>query len=122
MTPVPLTQVHPSEADNRPKDTGQHRFSLSRFLAWFLFFFYFSGVHQTIIYASGIADFFGVTQALIMSLLWLVGILLVLGLGNILLRDEGVGVRVVEAMDRLEVIAPVAGDGGGGGLRGYPAP
>ena len=32
---------------------------------------------------------------------------LVLGLGNILLRDEGVGVRVIEAMERLELPANV---------------
>ena len=32
---------------------------------------------------------------------------LVLGLGNILLRDEGVGVRVIEAMERLELPASV---------------
>ena len=76
MPPVPLTQVHLSEPDFRPKDTGQDRFSLTRFLVWFLFFFYFSGVHQTIIYASGIAGIFGLMQALVMSLLWLVPVML----------------------------------------------
>ncbi len=33
--------------------------------------------------------------------------ILVLGLGNILLRDEGVGVRVVEAMEKLDLPAEV---------------
>lgn len=42
---------------------------------------------------------------------------LVLGLGNILLRDEGVGVRVVEAMEGLELPPDVElVDGGTAGL------
>ncbi len=42
---------------------------------------------------------------------------LVLGLGNILLRDEGVGVRVVEAMEGLELPPDVElFDGGTAGL------
>ncbi|RMG34142.1 MAG: phosphoethanolamine transferase CptA [Gammaproteobacteria bacterium] len=45
-------------------------------LAYYLFFAYFSVVEQAIIYASGIADFFGVAQSLLMSLLWLVPVLL----------------------------------------------
>ena len=43
--------------------------------------------------------------------------MLVLGVGNILLRDEGVGVRVVEAMRSLELPADVElFDGGTSGL------
>lgn len=90
MPSVPLTQVHLSEPDYRPKDSGQDRFSLSRFLTWFLFFFYFSGVHQAIIYFSGIADFFGLTQALIMSLLWLVPVMLFPGSGKLIAGITGV--------------------------------
>lgn len=42
---------------------------------------------------------------------------LVLGLGNILLRDEGVGVRVVQAMERMALPPDVeAFDGGTAGL------
>ena len=90
MAPVPLTQVHLSEPDFRPKDTRQDRFSLSRFLAWFLFFFYFSGVHQTIIYSSGIAGFFGLTQALVMSLLWLVPVMLFPARGKLIAGITGI--------------------------------
>jgi len=90
MPSVPLTQVHLTEPDYRPKDSGQDRFSLSRFLTWFLFFFYFSGVHQAIIYFSGIADFFGLTQALIMSLLWLVPVMLFPGSGKLIAGITGV--------------------------------
>ena len=90
MPPVPLTQVHLSEPDFRPKDTRQDRFSLTRFLAWFLFFFYFSGVHQTIIYSSGIAGFFGITQALVMSLLWLVPVMLFPARGKLIAGITGV--------------------------------
>ena len=68
--------MHLSEPDSRPEDTGHVRFSLSRFLTWFLFFFYFSGVHQSIIYFSGIADFFGLAVSLVMSLIWLVPVML----------------------------------------------
>ena len=90
MPSVPLTQVHLSEPDFRLKDTRQDRFSMSRFLAWFLFFFYFSGVHQTIIYFSGIAGFFGVTQALVMSLLWLVPVMLFPAHGKLIAGIAGV--------------------------------
>ena len=90
LPPVPLTQVHLSEPDNRPEDTGHNRFTLSRFLAWFLFFFYFSGVHQAIIYASGIAGFFGLTQALVMSLLWLVPVMLFPARGKLIAGITGV--------------------------------
>jgi len=76
MPSVPHTQVHLSEPDFHPEDIGQDRFSRTRLLAWFLFFFYFSGVHQAIIYFSGIADFFGLQQAFVMSLLWLVPVML----------------------------------------------
>ncbi len=90
MPPVPLTQVHFSEPDYRPKDTGQNRFSRTRFLVWFLFFFYFSGVHQAIIYSSGIAGFFGLTQALVMSLLWLVPVMLFPARGKLIAGIAGV--------------------------------
>jgi heptose-I-phosphate ethanolaminephosphotransferase len=63
---------------------------MSRFLAWFLFFFYFSGVHQTIIYSSGIAGFFGITQALVMSLLWLVPVMLFPARGKLIAGIVGV--------------------------------
>ena len=76
MPPVAFTQVLLSEPYFRPEDTRQVRFSIFRFLAWFLFFLYFSGVHQAIIYFAGIAGFFGLTQALVMSLLWLVPVML----------------------------------------------
>jgi len=79
-----------SEPDLRPKDTGQDRFSLTRFLIWFLFFFYFSGVHQAIIYASGIAGFFGLMQALVMSLLWLVPVMLFPARGKLIAGIAGV--------------------------------
>ena len=46
MPRVPLTRMHLSEPDFLPEDTEHIRFSGTRFLAWFLFFFYFSGVHQ----------------------------------------------------------------------------
>jgi len=90
MPPVPLTQVHISEPDFRPKDTRQDRFSTTRFLAWFLFFFYFSGVHQTIIYFSGIAGFFGISQSLVMSLLWLVPVMLFPARGKLIAGIAGV--------------------------------
>jgi heptose-I-phosphate ethanolaminephosphotransferase len=90
MPPVPLTQVHISEPDFRPKVTRQDRFSTTRFLAWFLFFFYFSGVHQTIIYFSGIAGFFGISQSLVMSLLWLVPVMLFPARGKLIAGIAGV--------------------------------
>jgi heptose-I-phosphate ethanolaminephosphotransferase len=82
--------VHLSEPDFRPKDTGQDRFSGTRFLVWFLFFFYFSGVHQAIIYFSGIAGFFGLSQSLIMSLLWLVPVMLFPARGKFIAGIAGV--------------------------------
>ena len=90
MPPVPLTQVHLSEPDFRPKDTGQDRFSRTRFLVWFLFFFYFSGVHQAIIYSSGIAGFFGLLQAMVMSLLWLAPVMLFPARGKLIAGIVGV--------------------------------
>ncbi len=43
--------------------------------------------------------------------------MLVLGIGNILLRDEGVGVRVIEAMQRMKVPSNLElVDGGTAGL------
>ena len=85
--------MHLSEPDFRPKDTGQDRFSLTCFLVWFLFFFYFSGVHQAIIYASGIAGFFGLSQALVMSLLWLVPVMLFPARGKLIAGIVGVVLR-----------------------------
>jgi heptose-I-phosphate ethanolaminephosphotransferase len=89
MPPVPLTQVHLSEPGFRPEDTGQDRLSWTRFLVWFLFFFYFSGVHQAIIYASGIAGFFGLTQAMVMSLIWLVPVMLFPARGKLIAGITG---------------------------------
>lgn len=42
----------------------------------YLFFFYFSGVYQSIIFASGAAGPVGIRQAIYMSFLWLIPILL----------------------------------------------
>lgn len=44
--------------------------------AYYLFFAYFSVVDQAIVYFSGIADLFGLVQAFVISLLWLVPVLL----------------------------------------------
>ena len=90
MPPVPLTRMHISEPDFLPEDTEHIRFSGTRFLAWFLFFFYFSGVHQAIIYFSGIAGFFGLTQAMVMSLLWLVPVMLFPARGKLIAGIAGV--------------------------------
>jgi heptose-I-phosphate ethanolaminephosphotransferase len=51
-------------------------FSWKNLWRYFFFFFYFSGVHQIIIYASGIVDITGLFQAIYMSLVWLIPILL----------------------------------------------
>jgi heptose-I-phosphate ethanolaminephosphotransferase len=90
MPPVALTQMHLSEPDFRPEDTGKDRFSGTRFLVWFLFFFYFSGVHQAIIYASGIAGISGLMQALVMSLLWLLPVMLFPARGKLIAGIVGV--------------------------------
>jgi heptose-I-phosphate ethanolaminephosphotransferase len=46
-------------------------------LGWaFVFFWYFSGVTQLLIYASDSAGFSGLRQSLLLSLLWLVPLLL----------------------------------------------
>jgi heptose-I-phosphate ethanolaminephosphotransferase len=90
MPPVLHTQVHPSEPDCRPNATGQNRFAWKRFLTWFLFFFYFSGVHQAIIYTSGIAGIFGLMQALVMSLLWLVPVMLFPARGKLIAGIAGI--------------------------------
>jgi heptose-I-phosphate ethanolaminephosphotransferase len=43
---------------------------------YFFYYFYFSGLHQIIIYASGIAGISGLLQAILMSFLWIIPILL----------------------------------------------
>lgn len=80
MSTAILAQTHTDERHADPVPTA---FSWRRFALWFLFFFYFSGVHQAIIYFSGIAGFYGLQQALIMSLLWLVPVLLLPGHGRL---------------------------------------
>lgn len=73
MPPGPL-QMNPDNPDHAP---SSHRPSRWRdLLPYYLFFFYFSGIHQAFIYFGGIADMFGLAQALVMSLLWLVPVLL----------------------------------------------
>ena len=51
-------------------------FSWSNFWKYYLFFFYFSGLYQIIIFASGTAGGVGLRQAIYMSFLWLIPILL----------------------------------------------
>ena len=51
-------------------------FSWGNFWQYFFYFFYFSGLHQIIIYTSGIAGIIGLFQAISMSFLWLIPILL----------------------------------------------
>lgn len=68
--------MHPTDHSIPNTETGQAGFSWMQFLNYYLFFFYFSGIHQAIIYFTGIAGIFGLLQALVMSLLWLVPVLM----------------------------------------------
>ncbi|MCU7938348.1 MAG: phosphoethanolamine transferase CptA [gamma proteobacterium symbiont of Bathyaustriella thionipta] len=52
-------------------------FSWSSFGLHYLFFFYFSGLYQIIIFASGQAGGVGLRQAILMSFLWFIPILLI---------------------------------------------
>ncbi len=56
--------------------TNDNIFSWSNFWKYYLFFFYFSGLYQIIIFASGTAGGVGLRQAIYMSFLWLIPILL----------------------------------------------
>lgn len=51
-------------------------FSWKNFWRHYFYFFYFSGLYQFIIFISGTADFSGFFQAVFMSFLWLIPILL----------------------------------------------
>ena len=59
-----------------------------RGLGWtLLFFWYFSGVTQALIYATGSAGFSGLRQSLLLSLLWLVPLLLFPARARVLARN-----------------------------------
>ncbi len=62
----------------------------SGLFAYYLFFAYFSVVDQAIVYFSGIADLFGLVQAFVMSLLWLVPLLIFPGRARMIAGAIGV--------------------------------
>jgi len=55
----------------------QKPFSWKSFWLYYLFFFYFSGVYQIIIFSSGLAGGTGLRQAIYMSFLWLIPLLII---------------------------------------------
>lgn len=58
------------------KSIDTRSFSWLNFWKYYLFFFYFSGLYQIIILASDTAGWTGLRQAILMSFLWLIPILL----------------------------------------------
>lgn len=74
MLPINFLQMNPNIPDHAH---SPHRPSRWRdLLPYYLFFFYFSGIYQAFVYFGDIADMFGLIQALVISLLWLVPVLL----------------------------------------------
>ncbi len=69
-----MTEANMSLLSNVPPDKS---FSWSNFGLHYLFFFYFSGLYQIIIFSSGQAGGVGLRQAIYMSFLWFIPILLI---------------------------------------------
>ena len=65
-------------------------FSWSNFWRYFFYFFYFSGLYQIIIYSSGIAGISGLFQAITMSFLWLIPMLLLPDYSRIISALSGI--------------------------------
>ncbi len=59
-----------------PSQSRQIAFSWGNFFRYYFYFFYFSGVYQLIIYFSGFSGSTGLRQAVLMSFLWLIPVLL----------------------------------------------
>ncbi len=68
MSTISLSSPELSSANNK--------FSWSGFWKYYLYFFYFSGLYQIIILSSETAGWVGLRQAILMSFLWLIPILL----------------------------------------------
>ena len=70
--------------------SANNPFSWSNFWRHYFYFFYFSGLHQVLIYTSGIAGISGLFQSVSMSFLWLIPILLFPKHGKIISGLTGV--------------------------------
>ncbi len=66
-----------SQSSNNNSDNNKNnKFSWPDFWKYYLFFFYFSGLYQIIIFTTGTSGGVGLRQAIYMSFLWLIPILL----------------------------------------------
>ncbi len=65
-----------SISNSSESSSATKAFSWGSFWRHYLFFFYFSGLYQIIIFSSGVAGGVGLRQAIYMSFLWLIPILL----------------------------------------------
>ena len=77
--PRAVMQARPLKINPNAPDHGhvqQRPFRWRDLLPYYLIFLYFSGIRQAFIYFGDIAGMFGLAQALVISLLWLVPVLL----------------------------------------------